>query len=255
MLTQFLAGVLFAWVLSYIGIGLSFCITYLVHRREPEHLVFGLSSLAMAIHAVGLMLAYAHAGEDDTRLAVRMTMFGTLLGSALVVHFALLFAKINAPMRWMRFVYLAAAAFAVANASDLLTALKSADPVPMRVGSIMVEHLQVVTTPLGGVAIAAVAFACTASLGVILQATLGGRRDHSFARRGLHERHDHSRCTPGNRNRWRNMAQPFRQRCVCLRRRGRLPRAIVGAQQRAHRSVTRAQATLGRAAPIVRRAA
>ena len=177
MLTQFLAGVLFAWVLSYIGIGLSFCITYLVHRREPEHLVFGLSSLAMAIHAVGLMLAYAHAGEDDTRLAVRMTMFGTLLGSALVVHFALLFAKINAPMRWMRFVYLAAAAFAVANASDLLTALKSADPVPMRVGSIMVEHLQVVTTPLGGVAIAAVAFACTASLGVILQATLGGRRD------------------------------------------------------------------------------
>ncbi|HMI83954.1 MAG TPA: ATP-binding protein [Polyangiaceae bacterium] len=177
MLTQFLAGVLFAWVLSYIGIGLSFCITYLVHRREPEHLVFGLNSLAMAIHAVGLMLAYAHGGEADTRFAVVMTMFGTILGSALVVHFALLFAKVQAPMRWMRFVYATAAAFALANAWGLLIDLKSPEPVAMRLGSIVVEHLDLVATPLGSGACAAVALASTASLGILLHATLGGRRD------------------------------------------------------------------------------
>jgi signal transduction histidine kinase len=177
MLTQFLAGVLFAWVLSYIGIGLSFCITYLVHRREPEHLVFGLNSLAMAIHSVGLMLAYAHAGEADTLFAMTMTMFATILGSVLVLHFALLFAKVEAPMRWMRFVYGAAAVFAVANALGLLIDLKNPVPVPMRLGSIMIEHLQVVVTPFGGVVTAAIALAGTASLGLLLHATLGGRRD------------------------------------------------------------------------------
>jgi signal transduction histidine kinase len=177
MLTQFFAGVLFAWVLSYIGIGLSFCVTYLVHRREPEHLVFGLNSLAMAIHSVGLMLAYAHAGETEAQFAVTMTMFGTILSSALIVHFALLFAKVRAPMFWMRFVYPAAAVFAIANAWGLLVTLKSLDPVPMRVLGVMVEHLQVMTTDFGAVACAAVAVAGTVSLGLLLHATLGGRRD------------------------------------------------------------------------------
>jgi signal transduction histidine kinase len=177
MLTQFLAGVLFAWVLSYIGIGLSFCITYLVHRREPEHLVFGLSSLAMAIHSVGSMLAYSHAGEADTRFAVIMAMFGTILGSSLMVHFALLFAKVQTPMFWMRIVYATAAALAGANAFGLLFDLKKPEAVPMRVASFLVEHLQVVTTPLGVVACIAVAVAGMGSLGVLLHATLGGRRD------------------------------------------------------------------------------
>jgi signal transduction histidine kinase len=177
MLTQFLAGVLFAWVLSYIGIGLSFCITYLVHRREPEHLVFGLNSLAMAIHAVGLMLAYSDGGEADTRFAVTMTTFGTILGSSLVVHFAVLFAKVKTPMAWMRFVYAAAGAFAVANALGLLFQLQSPKPVAMRIGNLVIEHLPIETTPLGAVACIAVAVAATASLGVLLHATLGGRRD------------------------------------------------------------------------------
>jgi signal transduction histidine kinase len=177
MLTQFLAGVLFAWVLSYIGIGLSFCVTYLVHRREPEHLVFGLNALAMAIHAVGLMLAYAHAGEADTRFAVMIVSFGTILGAALVMHFALLFANVTAPMFWMRFVYAAAFGFAVLNVAGLLVKLTNPDPVPMHVAGFVVEHLQVVTTPFGAFAYTAVAFANTASLSLLLHATLGGRRD------------------------------------------------------------------------------
>jgi signal transduction histidine kinase len=177
MLTQFLAGVLFAWVLSYIGIGLSFCVTYLVHRREPDHLVFGLNSLAMAIHSVGIMLAYSRAGEADTRFALIMTMFGTILGSSLVVHFALLFARIKSPMFWMRIVYATAAVFAGANAFGLLFELKSPDHVAMRLGSLVVEHLPILTTPLGALACIAVALGGIASLGVLLHATLGGRRD------------------------------------------------------------------------------
>ena len=68
---QFFAGVLFAWVLSYIGIGMSFCVTYLIHRREPEHLVFGLNSLAMAIHSVELMLATPMRAKPTRALPLR----------------------------------------------------------------------------------------------------------------------------------------------------------------------------------------
>jgi signal transduction histidine kinase len=177
MFTQFFAGVLFAWVLSYIGIGLAFCTTYLVHRREPEHLVFGLNSLGMAVHSVGLMLAYAHAGEADTRLAVTMALFGTILGASLVFHFALLFAKVKSPLRWMRFVYAAGALFALANILGLLVDLRSPEPIPLRVANFMVAHLHVVTTPFGAVVGAFLAVLSTASFGLLLHATLGGRRD------------------------------------------------------------------------------
>jgi signal transduction histidine kinase len=80
-------------------------------------------------------------------------------------------------MSWMRFVYPAAAVFAIANAFGLLIRMKSLEVVPMRVLGVMVEHLQVMTTLFGAFACAAVAIAGTASLGLLLNATLGGRRD------------------------------------------------------------------------------
>ena len=67
MHTEFLAGVVFAWVVAYIGIGLSFCIAYIIHRREPEHLLFGLHSLSLAIYSIGLTLAYTQASSSDAR--------------------------------------------------------------------------------------------------------------------------------------------------------------------------------------------
>jgi len=70
MHTEFLAGVVFAWVVAYIGIGLSFCIAYIIHRREPEHLLFGLHSLSLAIFSIGLTLAYTQASSSDARFAI-----------------------------------------------------------------------------------------------------------------------------------------------------------------------------------------
>ena len=76
MHTQFLAGVVFAWVVSYIGIGLSFCIAYSIHKREPEHLLFGLHSLALAVYSTGLTLGYTYVSELDARFAVRIAVGG-----------------------------------------------------------------------------------------------------------------------------------------------------------------------------------
>jgi hypothetical protein len=103
--TQFLAGVVFAWVIAYIGIGLSFCIAYLIHRREQEHLLFGLHSQALAIYSIGFTLAYTHRTPAEGRFAVIIVFGGGLLAAALMLHFSLLFARVKDPPRLMRVVY------------------------------------------------------------------------------------------------------------------------------------------------------
>src|SRR5689334_8710402 len=149
MHTQFLAGVVFAWVISYIGIGLSFSIAYLIHRREPEHLLFGLHSLSLAIYSIGLTLAYTQTNQADARFSVLIALGGAILACPLIVHFALLFAKVTSALRWIRPVYAAAFLFEIANAAGMVAKINDATPVPVRLGPITVEHLRVEVTPLG----------------------------------------------------------------------------------------------------------
>jgi signal transduction histidine kinase len=158
MQTEFLAGVVFAWVIAYIGIGVSFCVAYFIHRREAEHLLFGLHSLALAIYSIGLTLLYTQGNEADARFAAIIAGAGAILACALIVHFALLFAKVANPLSIVRWMYSGALALEVANAAGLL--FKVADPRPVAVS-------------LGPLTIAA----SFAALALILRAMLGGRRD------------------------------------------------------------------------------
>jgi signal transduction histidine kinase len=176
MHTQFLAGVVFAWVISYIGIGLSFCITYLIHRREPEHLLFGLYSLALAIYSIGLTLGYTQRNAADARFAVLIASAGAILASALIVHFALLFAKVTDPLPVMRPVYVAGVILEVANAYGLLTRIDEA-PTAVRLGPITVEHLRVSTSTVGAVLAVFIMGSALVALYLLVAATLGGRRD------------------------------------------------------------------------------
>jgi signal transduction histidine kinase len=177
MHTQFLAGVVFAWVISYIGIGLSFSIAYLIHRREPEHLLFGLHSLALAIYSIGLTLAYTQTNEADARFSVLIAVGGAILACTLIIHFSLLFAKVRNPLPFLRPLYAAAFAFEIANAAGMVAKVKDASPVPVRLGPITVEHLRVECTPLGAVMSCLVILAAIATLALLLRATLAGRRD------------------------------------------------------------------------------
>src|SRR6266849_5221574 len=113
--TEFLAGVVFAWVISYIGIGLSFCIAYIIHRREPEHLLFGLHSLSLAIYSIGLTLAYTQTSDAEARFAITIGLFGAILAGAFILHFALAFAKIEDRLPVMRPIYAIAIGLLGAN--------------------------------------------------------------------------------------------------------------------------------------------
>jgi signal transduction histidine kinase len=177
MHTEFLAGVVFAWVVSYVGIGLSFCIAYVIHRREPEYLLFGLHSVSLAVFSTGLTLAYTLTSEEDARFAVSITLFGGILAAALIVHFALAFAKSEDPLRVMRPVYGIAFGFAVANAYGLLFRINDGARVFVHLGPFAVQQVRVALTPLGMTMAIATLIASAAALVLFARATLGGRRD------------------------------------------------------------------------------
>jgi len=177
MHTEFLAGVVFAWVVSYIGIGLSFCIAYIIHRREPEHLLFGLHSLSLAIYSIGLTLAYTQTSESDARFAVSIALFGGILAGAFVIHFALAFAKVADPLPVMRPVYGVALGFAIANAYGLLFRINEGARVAVHLGPIAVQQVRVALSPLG-VTMAALSLVGTiAALVLFGRAVVAGRRD------------------------------------------------------------------------------
>jgi signal transduction histidine kinase len=177
MHTLFLAGVVFAWVISYIGIGLSFSIAYLLHRREPEHLLFGLHSLSLAIYSIGLTLAYTQTNPSDAHVSVLIAVGGAILACPLIVHFALLFARVRAPLLYARPVYIAAFLFEIANAAGMVTKMPEGPPVSVRLGPITVEHVHVECTPLGALLSCLVIIAAIATLSLLVRGTVAGRRD------------------------------------------------------------------------------
>jgi signal transduction histidine kinase len=177
MHTEFLAGVVFAWVVAYIGVGLSFCVAYIMHRREPEHLIFGLHSLSLAIYSIGLTLAYTQSSESDARFAVSISLFGAILAAAFVVHFALAFAKVADPLPTMRPIYGLALVFAAANAYGLLFRINDPAPVAVYLGPIAVQQVKVTLTGFGIVMAVFALSATLVALAMFARATMRGRRD------------------------------------------------------------------------------
>jgi signal transduction histidine kinase len=177
MHTEFLAGVVFAWVVAYIGIGLSFCIAYIIHRREPEHLLFGLHSLSLAIYSIGLTLAYTQTSSADARFAIAIALFGAILAAAFILHFSLAYAKVADPLPVMRPVYAIALVFAAANGYGLLFHIDDRASVAVHLGPIAIQQVRVSLTPFG-VTMAVFSLVSTVcALGFFLRATMRGRRD------------------------------------------------------------------------------
>jgi signal transduction histidine kinase len=175
MQTYFLAGVVFAWVITYIGIGLSFSIAYLIHRRETEQLVFGLHSLAFAIFSIGLTLAYIQKSEGEGRLAVLIAVGGFVLACPLLVHFALLVANVMNTSVILPVMYGVAFLFEIGNAAGWLAKVSGAEPVHL--GPFVIENLHVEAKPLGLALACAMIVAAVATLSLLVRAVVGGRRD------------------------------------------------------------------------------
>ncbi len=91
-----MAGVVSAFVISYVGIGVSFCLQNLIDPREPTKVVFGAYSLALGVCAAVVAVSLAR-GAGDAYWIWTIATGADLLAVALLFHFALLFTLSSAP--------------------------------------------------------------------------------------------------------------------------------------------------------------
>ncbi len=105
-----MAGVVSAFVISFVGIGVSFCLQNLIDPREPTKVVFGAYSLALGVCAAAFAAALARVGGDSYWIWTVATG-ADLLSVALLLHFALLFTSSSSP--WLSTARLARAIYGV----------------------------------------------------------------------------------------------------------------------------------------------
>lgn len=179
MHTEFLAGVVLAWVVSYIGIGVAFCIAYLIHRKEPEDFLFGLHSLALALYSVGVAFSYGRATEAEAALSVAIATAGVVLATGFFVHFAALYAGAKRPMRIVRPVYGIVAAYEVVNVLYSRGVFRSFAPgmISTRVRHVSALHVEVHATMVGVSFCLFIALGSLLAVGLISKAVMSGRRE------------------------------------------------------------------------------
>jgi signal transduction histidine kinase len=173
---QFFAGFLSAFVLSYVGIGTSFCLQQRIERERPK-LIFGLHSLSLAVCAATVAVFRA-VGASDSYGLWTIAIGAELLAVALMLHFVLLFTNSPAAARLPKAIYTITLLFEVANLWRALVrpavhgadvASLSSPPIPRA----MLVHV----SPLGGLAWLAATTAFLASFVLLARAAQRGRRE------------------------------------------------------------------------------
>jgi signal transduction histidine kinase len=106
-----MSGVVAAWAIAQVGLGLYFALAYLVGRREKEFFLFSLLCLCFAIASAGVSVDYGGSTATSTAFAELVTHAGLILACAVNVHFALEFAQVTRRRRIAVWLYGLALAF------------------------------------------------------------------------------------------------------------------------------------------------
>src|SRR6185369_8314668 len=118
MSSEVLGGVVGAWSVTHAALGIYFLLAYLLGRREREHLLFGLLCFTFSLSSFGEALDYVSSTSDAYHRSDVINHAGYIAGSALNLHFALAFARVQRRGRIAFLLYVAAAAFLAADFSD-----------------------------------------------------------------------------------------------------------------------------------------
>jgi signal transduction histidine kinase len=169
---QYLAGVLSAFAVSYIGIGASFCLQNLMGRDTPK-LTFGMHSLALGVCAVAV--AVNRASNIDSYWIWTVATGAELLAVALMLHFALLFSQAAASRHVAPAVYGVTALLQVASLWRGL--VRPASAAGDGGSGWVLEHVATRVTPLGGLAWMLASAGFLATVGLLARAVRRGRRE------------------------------------------------------------------------------
>lgn len=173
----FTTGVTFGWILASLGLAAIFGVAYVTRRREPEHLVFSVLSLAITVHAWSIDVALDEPGGSPLWQAGTVIGFtAVLVVVALLLHFALLFGGI----RNRRIIWGLYAGTAIASAFTYPDGALKTDAV----GSVLHHSLGIsiactksALLPMTRVVGSIAAMGALFSVALLARAYLRGRRD------------------------------------------------------------------------------
>jgi signal transduction histidine kinase len=157
---------------AQLALGAFFGLAYELGRREPEYLLFGLLSVALAIGTLGLCYQYVlPVGTAESALATKVMHTGMILAVALNLHFVMQYARVRLRFSLAVASYAGVVVYQIANWGDLwwhpefaatASQVGAASPLPSWIG-------------ISFYLLAAMGLA--ASVGVLLVAYLRGTRE------------------------------------------------------------------------------
>jgi len=119
MTTPFLCGMLVAWAIAQVLLGMFFALAYAVRRREVEYLLFGLLCFAIAVTTSGAAWGHNIATPEEFLSTSAVAHAGAIAASALNLHFVMRYAELKAAPRVALTLYASVTFFELMNAFGL----------------------------------------------------------------------------------------------------------------------------------------
>jgi signal transduction histidine kinase len=169
-----IAGFLSAWVLAYVAIA-AFCIPWRLRRqRDGDFFVFGLLSLALAVHTAGAAALHVARGPEAVRAALVVSDAGRILATAFMVRVVVQLVQVRVPRRAFAWLYGIAALLEAANVADLFRDIGAPSGAPIDLAGVRLFEAAMPVRPLSvAVSLASLAcglFAATAFVRAVLRA-------------------------------------------------------------------------------------
>lgn len=165
MTESLLAGVLVAWGVAQVAVGVFFCLVFAWGRRERDYLLFGFLCFALALTTGGMAWMSLATSPEIWLRASQVVLVGSIMAPALNLHYALRYAAPERARSVALAAYAAATFFELANLLGLwwrpgtavirphsmfggVVLQGGADPTPLAVVYFAVTGIQLVGTQL-----------------------------------------------------------------------------------------------------------
>ncbi|MCC6900833.1 MAG: hypothetical protein IT377_17775 [Polyangiaceae bacterium] len=115
MTPQLLAGMLAAWAIAQVALGVFFGLAFALGRRERDYLIFGLLCFALALTTAGMVRLSLADSTESGLIASKWVLAGSILAPVFNLHYALRYGAPNHSRRIATLSYVLAAGFELAN--------------------------------------------------------------------------------------------------------------------------------------------
>lgn len=181
MASVYLSGILTAWCVTQLALGVFFALAHLVARRERDLLIYGTMCLALAYHSASSARAHVALTIGQRLDAVTGVMEAALIAAALNLHFVARFVGQRVERRWLVAIYVVALLFEVAVALGYWWRLDTAVLSEASVFGWRLVHWRAEPTLLARVGFGWVGLQLLLAQAGLLRAARSGQREAYFA--------------------------------------------------------------------------